>query len=191
MSGGDGHLSTGALLEYWLGETSPEDTDAAEEHLMHCEPCGEALDELIALGDGVRGALVAGEVAAVSGGAFAQRLADEGLRVREYRLPHNGSVQCTIAPDDEVLVGHLAVPLQGVQRLDLLNEFSVEPGVWHRLEDIPFDPDAGEVVWIAKSARVREFPEHTMRMKVIAVDPDGSRELGMFTFQHRPWPGWG
>jgi hypothetical protein len=26
---------------------------------------------------------------------------------------------------------------------------------------------------------------------VIAVDPDGSRELGMFTFQHRPWPGWG
>lgn len=184
------HLSASALLDYWLRETSPGDTEAAEEHLMRCDRCGEALDELVALGGAARAAIDAGEVWAVTGSAFAQRLADEGRRVREYRLEHNGSVHCTVAPDDEVLVSHMAVPLQGVQRLDLMSEFSNAPGVWNRVEDIPFDPEAGEVVWMAMLARIRELPEHTMRVKLLAVDPEGTRELGTYTYQHRPWPGW-
>jgi hypothetical protein len=190
MSAGDPHLTPDALLEYWLGESSPGDTDAAEEHLMRCEPCGEALDELIALGGAVREAVRSGDVWAVTGSALAQRMVDAGRRVREYRLPHNGSVKCTVAPEDEALVGRMAVPLQGVQRIDILKEFSHAPGVWHRMEDIPFDPDAGEVVWLARLARIREVPEHTMRVKLLAVDPGGTRELGTYTFRHRPWPGW-
>jgi hypothetical protein len=187
----EGHLSAEALLDYWVGETSPADTEVAEAHLMRCTACGEALDELIALGDGVRGAVTAGEVWAVTGAALAQRFVDEGRRVREYRLAHNGSVHCTVAPQDEVLVSRMAVPLQGVGRLDLVNEFSLQPGVWNRMEDIPFDPDSGEVVLLARLARVRQLPEHTMRVKLLAVEPGGTRELGTYTYQHRPWPGWG
>jgi hypothetical protein len=187
----DGHLGADALLDYWVGESSPAETDAAEAHLMRCEPCGEALDELIALGAGIRAAVRAGEVWAVTGAALAQRFADEGRRVREYRLAHNGSVNCTVAPQDEVLVSRLAAPLQGVRRLDLLNEVSLEPGVWNRAEDIPFDPDSGEVVLLARLARIRELPEHTMRVKLLAVEPEGTRELGTYAYRHRPWPGWG
>lgn len=191
MTGGPRtHLSGDALLEYWLRESSPADTEAAEEHLMRCDSCGEALDELIALGEGVRAAFRAGEVWVASSEAFAQRVAGEGRRVREYRLARNGSVHCTVAPDDEVLVARLAAPLQGVRRLDVERETSFAPGQWERVEDVPFDPDAGELVWLGNIARIRELPEHTMRVRLVAVEGSGARELGTYTFRHRPWPGW-
>ena len=133
MSAAAGHLSVDALLDYWLHDSDAAATDAVDEHLMHCDACGQALDELIALGDGVRAAFRAGAVAAVASDAFVQRLAGQGLRVREYRLPHNGSVNCTVAPEDDLLVSHLEAPLQGVQRLDAVCELSLEPGVQHRL----------------------------------------------------------
>lgn len=186
----DRHLSAGALQEYWLRESSPAETDAAEDHLMRCETCGEALDELIALGEGVRAAFFAGEVWTVSGSAFIRRVANDGLRVREYRVAPNSSVHCTLAPDDELLVARLAAPLQGVQRLDILSESSLAPGQCERLEDVPFDPEDGEIVWIAKHARLRSLPAQTVVVRLLAVAADTSRELGTYTFLHRPWPGW-
>lgn len=54
------------------------------------------------------------------------------MRIREYRLPPNGSVNCTVAPDDELLVTRLEAPLEGVERLDAVARLSIEPGVQHR-----------------------------------------------------------
>ncbi|MHB1124053.1 MAG: hypothetical protein ACYC0T_15225 [Ramlibacter sp.] len=184
------HLSADALLDYWLRESGLAETDAAEEHLMRCDTCGEALDELIALGEGVRSAFRAGEVWVASSEAFAQRVAGEVRRMREYRLPHNGSVNCTVAPDDEVLVTRLAAPLQRVRRVDVARETSLAPDEWVRVEDLPFDPEAGELVLVANIAGIRELPEHTMRVTLLAVEGSGARELGTYTFRHRPWPGW-
>ena len=184
------HLPLEALLEYWLRESSPAASDAVEEHLMRCDACGEALDELVALAGGVQSAVRAGAVWTAASPAFAQRFAREGRRVREYRLEPNGSVNCTVAPDDEVLVTRLAAPLRGVQRLDVASEISLAPGEWQHAEDVPFDPSAGEVVWIGKIAEVRALPEHTVRVKLLAVEESGRRELGTYVFRHRPWPGW-
>lgn len=188
MTAATNHLPIDLLLDYWLHESDAPTTDRVDEHLMHCDACGDALDELIALGDGVRAAFRAGIVSAVTGGDFLQRLARRGLKVREYRLAHNGSVNCTVAPDDDLLASRLEVPLQGVERLDALAELSVEPGVQHRLEDIPFDPQAGEVLIVPKLAEIRQLPAHTMRITLLAVDSAGARELGRYTFRHRPWP---
>lgn len=189
MTTGGMHLSREALLDYWLRESSPGDTDAVEEHLMRCDACGEALDELVGLAGGVRAAVRAGEVWAVASPSFAQRAVQEGRRVREYRLAHNGSVNCTVAPDDEMLVTRLAAPLRGVRRLDVASETSLAPGQWLRAEDVPFDPEAGEVVWIAKLAQARGLPEQTIRVKLLAVEEGATRELGTYVFHHRPWPG--
>ena len=183
------HLPLEALLDYWLHDSDAAATDAVDEHLMQCDACGAALDELVALGDGVRDAFRAGAVATMVSGTFAQRLAERGLQLREYRLPHNGSVNCTVAPDDEVLVSHIEAPLQGVQQLDAVMQLSTEPEVEYRLHDIPFDSQRGEVHYLPKLAQVRQMPAHTMRLKLLAVDPDGTRELGRYTFNHRPWPG--
>ncbi|HET9977362.1 MAG TPA: hypothetical protein VFQ20_08010 [Burkholderiaceae bacterium] len=184
------HLSTEALLDYWLGDAGSAATDAADEHLMQCDACGQALDELVALGQGIRDAWRAGTVGGVFSSAFVQRLAAQGLRVREYRLVPGGSVNCTVAPSDELLVSHLALPpLQGVQRLDLRVEGSLQPGVRHELHDIPFDPLAGEVLYVSKVADVRPLPAHTLQATLLAVDDAGARELGRYVFNHRPWTG--
>ena len=182
------HPSIDMLLDYWLHDSDSATTDAVDEHLMQCDACGQVLDGLMALGDGVRAAFRAGAVSAVTSDAFVQRLAAQGLQVREYRLPHNGSVNCAVAPGDELLVAHLEAPLQGVARLDALAQLSTEPDAQHRLQDIPFDPQAGEVLYIPKLAEVRHLPAHTMQVTLLAVESGGTREVGRYTFRHRPWP---
>jgi hypothetical protein len=183
------HLPLEALLDYWLRDSDAATTDAVDEHLMQCDTCGSALDDLIGLGDGVRDAFRAGAVATMASSAFVMRLAEQGLRLREYRLPHNGSVNCAVAPDDDVLVSRIEAPLQGVQRLDAVMQLSTEPDVQHRLHDIPFDAQRGEVHYLPRLARVRQLPAHTMQLTLLAVDPGGTREVGRYTFHHRPWPG--
>ena len=64
-----------------------------------------------------------------------------------------------------------------------------EPGVLHRLQDIPFDPRADEVLFMPKLAQVRLLPAHTLELALLAVEPGGVRELGRYTFHHRPWSG--
>ena len=185
-----GHLPVDALLAWWLhDDASAADADAVEEHLMQCDACGETLDELVALGDGVRAAFRAGAVSAVTTAAFVDRLAAQGVRVREYRLPLNGSVACSVAPDDDLLVSHLAAPLAGVERLDAVAVSSLEPGVEHRLEDVPFDAKTGEVLWLPRIAQVKTLPAHTLNVTLLAVAPGGARELGRYAFHHRPWAG--
>jgi DNA-directed RNA polymerase specialized sigma24 family protein len=95
--------------------------------------------------------------------------------------------RCTVAPEDQLLVSRLAAPLAGVQRLDLAAEMSTAPGVQHRLEDIPFDPASGEVLYLARLSLVRQLPEHTTTLRLLAVEPDGTRELGRYAFHHAPW----
>lgn len=182
------HVPIDVLLDYWLHESNAATTGQVDEHLMQCDACGGMLDELIALGDAVRTAFRAGAVSAASSDDFVRRLAAHGLQVREYRLAPNGSVNCTVAPGDDLLVSRLQAPLQGVKRLDALAESSIEPGVQHRLEDLPFDPQAGEVLILPKLAEIRRQPAHTMQITLLAVDSAGTRELGRYTFRHRPWP---
>jgi hypothetical protein len=133
---------------------------------------------------GVRAALRAGDVGAVASMAFVQRARTRGVRVRQYDVARNGSVNCSVQPEDELLVARLAVPLAGVRRLDALEELSTQPGVQHRLEDIPFDPGSSEVVFLPRLTLVRSLPEHTARVVLLAVDEAGTRELGHYTFRH-------
>lgn len=189
MSAASSHLPCETLLDYWLRETDPATTERVDEHLMQCDACGGELDRLVALGEGVRGAFRQGFVMAVASDALVRQLDAQGLRIREYRLPRDGSVHCTVAPDDDVLVTRLEAPLQGVARLDAVAHRSTEPGVQHRLEDLPFEEKAGEVLYVSPVAAVRQLPAHTMELTLLAVEEGGTRELGRYTFHHSPWPG--
>ena len=183
-----GHLGLDTLLAWWLHETDAATTDAVDAHLIACDTCGEALDGLVALGDGVRAAFKEGLVGAVSTAPFVDRLVEQGVRVREYRLSHNGGVDCTVAPDDELLVAHLAVPsLADVERLDAVMELSLDPGVEQRMEDVPFDAGATEIVYVPRLAWVKAAPANLHRVRLLAVSGDAITELGRYEFRHRPW----
>jgi hypothetical protein len=188
MTDAGAHLSAEQLLAYWLHETGPQETEAADEHLMQCDRCGGEFDAMLALGRGIRDALRAGEVAAAIPGSFAKRLATPAGRVRSYHLPAGGSVRCTIAPEDEMLLVQLDAPLRGIDRLDAVVTTSLEPDAQHRLPDLPFDPEGGSVFWVQQIARIRQMPAHTTSILLVTPEGSGERMLGRYTFMHEPWP---
>ncbi|MFL6662818.1 MAG: anti-sigma factor family protein [Rhizobacter sp.] len=181
------HIGFERLVDYWLGELDDAATEAIDEHLLGCDACGVELDELIALAGGIQGAFTAGRVPGFVTAAFIERLSRRGLRVREYRVARNGAVNCGVAPEDDVVVGRLQAPLEGVTRLDAELDFSLLPApLW--LEDIPFDAAHGEVLMVPKVAELRHLPANELRVRLVAIEDGGSREVGRYTLKHSPWP---
>jgi hypothetical protein len=179
------HPAWHTLMDYWLGDTDAALTQSIDEHLMHCDACGAAFDQVVALSHGVREAFKRGAVATMLSSPFVDRLRAAGLRLREYRVPHNGSVVCSVAPDDDLLVAHIAAPLHGVARLDALFALSFAPQHEERLRDIPFDATTGEVLFAPQLDQVRQQPTHELRVRLLAVDTGGEREIGHYTFKHQ------
>jgi hypothetical protein len=176
------------LVAYWLGEVAPEEEAPLEEHLFACASCSARLEELSAFADGIRAVVRQGRVAAVISAPFLEALRRQGLRIREYRVPPGGRVDCTMRTDDDAVVSRMQAPLAGVKRVDLLQRVEVGGEVSEfRLEDVPFDPAAGEVLTLPLSpAALRKMPAHTARMRLVAVEETGERELGEYVFAHTP-----
>jgi hypothetical protein len=174
------------LLEYWLGELDEAREGRLEEHLLGCGHCSAALRSLVDLAGEVRAAVRAGAVHTILTDGFVQRLAAEGLRLREYRAPHNGSVYCTVAPDDDLLITRLEAPLAGVERLDV-ERLGGEGAVLERLRDVPFDAGAGEVIFTPRMESIRELPASTVRYRLLAIAPSGERLVGEYAFHHTPY----
>jgi hypothetical protein len=174
-----------ALLAYWLGELDAASEARTEEHLLGCAACSRRLEELAALADGVRALTREGVVHAVVSDVFVRRLIERGVRVREYRVPCNGSVNCTVAPEDDVVIAWLEAPLGGITRLDVVAIDSEGHGQ-ARLEDIPFSVDSDGVAITQPVDRLRALPASTARMRLLAVDERGERVIGEYTFHHTP-----
>jgi hypothetical protein len=121
---------------------------------------------------------------------FLARMKAEGMRVREYLLEPGGSVHCTIHAEDDALLTRVRVPLAGVKRLDALHVLEVggERAPEVRLEDVPFDPGAGEVLFVPPAALIKTLPKHTYRVRLVAVDAGADTPLGEYTFFHTPQP---
>lgn len=172
------------LIAYWLGELDESAAEHIDEHILGCGACSARLAEIVALGSGIRGAIEKGEVRAFITGDFVKRLAGRGLRVREYRVPRNGSVNCFVAPEDDVVVAHLEAPLEGVLQVDVIFQFEDNPP--ETIRDIPFDAASGEVVLSPKIANLRVTAPHQHRLRLLAVDAGVERVIGDYTFNHTP-----
>lgn len=170
------------LIAYWLGELDAAEEARIDEHLLGCSTCGGELAGLVALAGGIRAAFKEGLVHAFVTGSFVARLAAQGARLREYRVPRDGSVSCTVTPEDDFVVAHLAAPLAGVTQLDAVVYAPGAPP--KRVRDIPFDPQSGEVVSLPDLVRLRSMPDHQQRIQLIALDERGERMLGEYTFNH-------
>lgn len=174
------------LLAYWLGEQDPDTEARTEEHYLGCEPCSRRLEELTSLAQGVRAVVQSGAFNAVLTEHFVQIQKERGQHVRTYHVPRNGSVNCTIAPEDDLVVAHLGAPLAGIARLDLI--FAGPDGAFEiRREDIPFIPERGNVLIATSTAILRALPKATVRIHLLAVDDHGERVIGDYTFNHMPY----
>lgn len=180
----DHPLELATLVDYWFGDSSAAEEERVEEHLMACEACSRRLRALVALGDGVRRAARNGLVAVVVTRTYLEAAAREGLRTREYRAAPGDRVDCTVTPDDDLLVARLRADLTGVSRLDVVMDWEGRPEA--RLEDVPVAVETGEVIVAQPMPAVRALGPTLIRMRLVAREPDGERPLGTYTFAHTP-----
>lgn len=171
------------LIEYWLGDLAAPKTERIDEHIILCGQCAAKLGEIAGLSQGIRAVFRKGDVRVILTPNFLERLIGRGIRIRQYRCSLNGSVACTVAPEDELLVGRLDAPLSGVTRLDVLSRRSCDDAE-HRLFDIPFDARSNEVIVAPNLAQVRRLPSHEHMVRLIAVKEKTERALGEYTFLH-------
>ena len=173
------------LTAYWLGELESLVEAEFEEHLFGCATCAERLQTVARLGEGVRRLMRDGNVRAILTAPFVKHLQALGVRIREYRVAAGGSVECTITPQDDLVLAHLHAPLSDVQRLDIVvRDLSQDASV--RVEDIVFDPTAGEVVMLPNTTHWREVTFATLEVKLLAVEQGRERVIGEYTFNHSP-----
>jgi hypothetical protein len=116
---------------------------------------------------------------------FLDRLASEGLRVREYAPRAGGAVECTVTAQDDFLIGRLAADLTGVETVDLAlcNPSGSER---LRMRDIPFRAGLGEVLLNYPIGLARQSGPDVLVMKLLAVSGHGERVLAEYTFNHTP-----
>jgi anti-sigma factor RsiW len=177
-----------SLVAYWLGELPAAADAPIEEHLFGCAHCTRRLEALAALASGIRAVVRRGAVQAVITQPFLEQMKQQGMRIREYRLAPGERVACTIRANDDAVVGRLQVALAGVTRVDALQSRDLGDGhvqQW-RLEDVPFDPNADELLSLPSATALKKLPAHTFRVQLVAVDESGERVLGEYTFAHAP-----
>jgi hypothetical protein len=174
------------LLAYWLDELDEPATDAIEEHLFECDGCGARLRELLRTSGAVRRELLGGNVSTVVTEPFIRRLQQAGLRIREYNLQPGGSVNCTIAPDDDLVFSQLHAPIGGLRQIDLLFD-DPAGGPVHRAQHIPFNAAAGKVTFIPPVTLLRTLGHATQRIRLVAVENGSERVLGEYLFNHSPY----
>jgi hypothetical protein len=172
------------LTDYWFGELPAPEQDEVEEHLLDCHDCSRALSELVAIGDGVRRLTQQGRFQVVVSLSYLETAGRRGLRVREYRVAPGGRVACTVTAEDDLLVSRLQGDFSGVTRLDLVWQTEGQPE--HRVEDVPVNPSAHEVIVAQSMPALRALGPNVIRLRLVSPDPAGDRLLGEYTFAHTP-----
>jgi anti-sigma factor RsiW len=171
------------LTEYWLGELDAADEAELEEHLLSCAQCTAQLQRIVQLRDAISRATREGRLHAVLEASFVSKLQADGLRVREYHLDPGGSVACTVAPNDDLVVAHLHASLQDVRQLDLVSH-DLAAGTQLRMHDVAFHPKSGAVVLASNVTALRQLTAATLRVRLVSVEDAGEREIGTYTFNH-------
>jgi hypothetical protein len=177
-------LGLDLLLDLWIGDSSATRAEEAWEHVFGCAPCTARLAEVAELAAAVRRLTETGRFRAAVAPSLVDLLAARGLRIRTYHPRLGETIPCGAAPEDELLVGRLAVELRGVTRLDLAvcDDGWVERA---RMVDVPVDRRRGEVVIAERVDRARTGGSEVLRFRLLAVDDAaGERELGSFALAH-------
>jgi hypothetical protein len=180
------------LMDYWLAVLPSAAEETVEKHLLTCDECGDRLRETIALAEGLRALARSGSLQVVISDQLVKHAVETGRRVRDYAPLRGGSVQCTVAADDDLLVARLAADLSSAARVDL--SWCDAQGVeLVRMADIPIRADAGVVICQQSMTMAKASPSNTLIARLVAVDrEEGERLLGEYAFHHtRTIPGLG
>jgi hypothetical protein len=181
----DRPLEPQTLADYWL-DGDVRDHEELEAHLFACDSCTQRLQDMVTLGEGVARLVRDGSVELVVTPSLLAKATSEGLRIREYRLAPGERVSCTVTPEDDWLVARLVARFDGVSRLDIVAEQDGVP--LRRIQDVPFEPEAGELIVAQAMPGVRLLQHAHLRMRLMSQEAGGERLVGEYTFDHHPTP---
>lgn len=181
-------IDVDALVAYWLGELPATAEAEVDEHLFECAHCTQQLEGLAALAMGIGRTIHDGLVPIVITPLVVDSMRRHGMTVREYSVAPGHSVHCTITAQDDAVIGRMQAALTDVRRLDAVQILDLGEGHERslRIKDLPFDPNSEEVISMPAAAALRLLPEHTWRVRLLAVDGPDERALGEYTFKHTP-----
>ena len=177
-------LAPSELLEYWLGELDATREQRMDEHLFACAACSERLSAIVKQGAAIRRVFVDGWLSIVLPEPFIASVKDAGMHVREYTVDSGGAVNCTVTPEDDLVVAYLHAPLRDVRRLDLV--FDDGAGGKQRANDVTFDPAAERLAVVTSTTYLRTLKHREMGMLLVAVEGVRERVIGDYTFNHYP-----
>jgi hypothetical protein len=178
------------LIDYSLGELEPPQESAVEEHLFSCETCTRALEAVVRLGTDIARAVSTGQTIAPVSEALVRRAAARGAQIRQYNLAPGDAVACTAAPGDTFVTLRLSVPLDGVSGVAVETAFEdLASGQRssHRLDDVPVDAIARQVVLLFPGRTIRAYPRSRWTMHLDAVKDGTDVRLGPYMLDHTPW----
>jgi len=172
------HLAELEMIAYWAREGDPA---PVEDHAFACDACARSLERFGAIAraipDAVRRGLTTGAIA-----GLVARMERDGLRARHYRLAPGGSVQCTITPDDDLLVAWFTADLANAARVDATWTMNGVP--IGRFEDIAIDRAHELAIISIDGAMAKAWPDHVAIVTLVAVDDGADRPLAAYTFDH-------
>jgi anti-sigma factor RsiW len=180
-------LDLETLLDYWLAELPSSRQSSVEEHLLACDACSSELARVVDLADAIRSVARSGSVRAVVSESFLDRVANEGLRLRQYRLGPGESVECTVTANDDVLVARLVADLSRTEHVDIA-WYDAEGNEQERVRDVPVHGAMREIIWAQRIDDIRAIPASVLRARVLAVEGQSERVIGEYTFNHTPSP---
>jgi hypothetical protein len=176
-------LNAAVLADYWLGLLSQSEEEGLEEHLFSCDDCNARLSEMVALGEELRNLAHEGSLRMVVSETFLERAAAKGMTVRQYAPPRGGKVDCTVTLEDDLLIGRLAANFSESKIIDLVicDGQGIE---LMRMTDVPFRPGEGKLLLQESITRAKAAPSEVMIARLVAIDDEGERLVGEFTFNH-------
>jgi hypothetical protein len=181
-------LALDTLVAYRLGELTPDQEELVEAHYFECETCAARLRFVESLGREVAAVVREGRVSAAVTPAFVELATTRGVTLRRYDVEIGESVECSVAPQDDLVVTRLGVPLPPGTAVDI--ETEVEPegsGAVTRFvtSDLSVDAESGGVLLAQSSESIRAYPKSRVVLRVRARE---SGELfGPYTLHHTPW----
>lgn len=176
-------LNAAVLADYWLALLSQPEEARLEEHLFTCDDCNARLSEMIALGEELRKLAHEGSLRMVVSETFLERAAAKGMTVRQYAPPRGGKVDCTVTLEDDLLIGRLVGDFSESKIIDLAlcDGHGIEQ---MRMTDIPFRPGEGTLLLHESITRAKAAPSEVMIARLVAIDDEGERLVGEYTFNH-------
>jgi hypothetical protein len=171
-------------FDWWNADLDPAEEKRLEEHLFACDACAAEAQAARARCDGIRDAVRRHPLAGGASKSLLEALGRDRRVVRRFTLPWNGSVQCAVGAEDDLVVLELQGDFRDVERVDAI--LAREGHLLRRDEDLPL-VHGSAVLWGETGDALRQFPRATFEVVLLAVDDAGDREIARYTLHHAPF----